>query len=151
MAASCTDAAVATVPAGAVDSIASVRSAASVQLAAIDQPFVEFYRAYDSWRTGAMAGVPPVVIAAAAPPVVVASRPQLAQQGTLQPVAARPVPGATPAREAAVLVSGPARAPAVRSIPVAATGAMAVAVPQRPRPRLELDPSVFEIAVPPTR
>lgn len=134
-----------TAPAG------TVATAASVQLAAIDQPFVEFYRAYDAWRTGAMAGVPPVVIAAEAPPVVVASQPQLPQQATLQPVAARPVPAATPVGKAAVLVSEPGRAPAVRAIPVAATGGMAVAVPQRSRPRLELDPSVFEIAVPPTR
>ena len=132
-----------TAPAG------TVATAAPVQLATIDQPFVEFYRAYDAWRTGAAAGVPAVVIAAAAPPVAVASRPVSAQQATLQPVAARPVPAATPARTAAVLVSEPTRAPAVRAIPVATTTAMVV--PPRPRPRLELDPSVFEIAVPPTR
>jgi hypothetical protein len=134
-----------TAPAG------TVATAATVQLAAIDQPFVEFYRAYDAWRTGATVGVPAVVIAAAAPPVAVASRPPTSQPATLQPVVARPAVAATPAHNPAVLVSEPARAPAVRAIPVAATGTVAVAAPPRPRPRLELDPSVFEIAVPPTR
>ena len=120
---------------------AALPAFATERLPALDRPFVEFFAAYQAWRTG----VPPVAQPPAQAPAQPLAEPM--KMATVQPgivpvsvptAAPRPAPAT---RVAAVAPPVPVRPSAGRPvIAVAATGAVLAA-----KPRLSVDPDVFQL------
>ena len=111
----------------------TLASFAATRLPILEQPFTDFYRAFDAWRGTAMRPLAPqrTIFASNGPVAVGPAR--------AVPVAtvAAPVPAASPPRATPVAYAAPALQ--ARLKPVSQPP-----LPTAPRPRLQLDPSVFQ-------